>query len=74
MALAADKSAAENRWVSFKEIVESVYCSDPQHCEILPMNIFPEGFHPVSDPRELLTDDVDTKKMKESKEQSAVSA
>jgi hypothetical protein len=38
------------------------------------MNIFPEGFHPVSDPRELLLDDVDTKKMKESLEPSSVSA
>jgi len=54
MALAADKSAEENRWVSFKEIVESVYCSDPQNCEILPMEIFPDGFKPAENPADLL--------------------
>ncbi len=59
MALAADKSAEENRWVSFKEVVSSVYCSDPQSCEILPMDVFPEGFQPTADPRELLVPDVD---------------
>lgn len=64
MALAADKSAEENRWVSFKEIVESIYCSDPMNCEILPMDVFPEGFQPASDPKDLLTDDVDTVKEK----------
>lgn len=64
MALAADKSADENRWVSFKEIVESIYCSDPTSCEILPMDVFPEGFQPAKDPRDLLTDDVDTQKAK----------
>mmetsp|Transcript_19796 Transcript_19796/g.28894 ORF Transcript_19796/g.28894 Transcript_19796/m.28894 type:complete len:426 (-) Transcript_19796:47-1324(-) len=63
MALAADKSAAENRWVSFKEVVESVYCKDPQNCEILPMNIFPEGFQPAADPRDLLIPDVDAVKV-----------
>lgn len=74
MALAADKSAAENRWVSFKEVVASVYCSDPLNCEILPMNVFPEGFQPASDPRSLLVDDVDTVKEKDSLIQKAVSA
>ncbi|GFH60402.1 hypothetical protein CTEN210_16878 [Chaetoceros tenuissimus] len=64
MALAADKSAEENRWVSFKEIVESIYCSDPMNCEILPMDVFPAGFQPASDPKDLLTDDVDTVKEK----------
>lgn len=66
MALAADKSAAENRWVTFKEIVESVYCADPLNCQILPVDVFPKGFQPSSDPKDLLTDDVDTKKTKES--------
>jgi len=66
MALAADKSAAENRWVSFKEIVTSIYCTDPQSCEILPMDVFPEGFQPAADPRDLLLDDVDMQKEKES--------
>merc|ERR1711957_993789 len=54
MALAADKSAEENRWVTFKEIVESVYCKDATNCEILPDNVFPEGFKPASVPQELL--------------------
>lgn len=36
MALAAGKSAEEGRWVKFSEIPETVYCSDPTHCEILP--------------------------------------
>jgi len=62
MALAADKSAAENRWVSFREIVESVYCKDPTHCEVV-LDAFPEGFRPISDPRQLLVPDVDTKKI-----------
>lgn len=71
MALAADKSAAENRWVTFKEIVESVYCADPLNCQILPVDVFPKGFQPSSDPKDLLTDDVDTKKTKESLAASA---
>ena len=62
MALAADKSAAENRWVSFKEVVESVYCKDPTNCEVLPVEIFPEGFKPAGDPKDLLLPDVDEKK------------
>ena len=62
MALAADKSAEENRWVSFKEVVSSVYCQDDQNCEILPMDIFPEGFQMSGDPRDLLLPDVDEQK------------
>ena len=62
MALAADKSAAENRWVSFQEVVQSVYCKDPMSCEILPMDVFPEGFQMTGDPKDLLTPDVDEKK------------
>ena len=54
MAIAADKSAEENRWVSFREIVESVYCENPQNCELLPVDVFPEGFKPTSDPKDLL--------------------
>lgn len=66
MAIAADKSAAENRWVSFREIVEQVYCSSPTECQLLASSdLFPEGFKPVGKPQELLTPDVDTqKKMK----------
>jgi len=48
-----------NRWVSFKEVVASVYCSNPLNCEILPMDCFPEGFQPAADPRELIIPDVD---------------
>jgi len=59
MALAADKSADENRWVSFSEVVQQVYCKDATSCEILPENVFPEGFKPSSDPKELLIPDVD---------------
>lgn len=36
MAIAAGKSAEENRWVKFSEIPETVYCSDPLKCEIMP--------------------------------------
>jgi len=63
MALAADKSAEENRWVSFGEIVKSVYCKDPLNCEILPENVFPEGFKPTMDSRDLLLPDVDALKV-----------
>lgn len=63
MALAADKSAEENRWVSFSEIVESVYCSTPTECQdVLSMSVFPEGFQPTTDARSLLVPDVDQKK------------
>jgi len=56
MAIAADKSAAENRWVQFREIVEQVYCKDATSCEIVSQgDIFPEGFRPVSKPEDLLT-------------------
>jgi len=62
MALAADKSAAENRWVTFSEIVQSVFCKDPYNCEILPENVFPDGFNPQTNPSDLLIPDVDEKK------------
>merc|ERR1712129_134415 len=55
MAVAADKSAAENRWVSFSEVVESVYCSNPTSCELIAQSdIIPEGFRPTGNPKELL--------------------
>lgn len=55
MAQAADKSAAENRWVTFREIVEQVYCATPQQCEILAQSdVFPEGFKPTTNPADLL--------------------
>jgi len=55
MAIAADKSAEENRWVSFREIVESVYCENPTECQMIAnSDIFPEGFRPKSKPEDLL--------------------
>ena len=60
MAIAADKSAAENRWVTFREIVEQVYCSSPTECQLLAQSeLFPQGFKPVGKPGELLVPDVD---------------
>ena len=35
MSLAADKSAAEGRWVSFSEFEETVVCTDPMNCKIV---------------------------------------
>ena len=49
MSLAADKSAAENRWVKFSEIIETVYCSSPTECSLIANDdMFPEGFKPSS--------------------------
>ena len=62
MALAADKSAEENRWVSFKEIVASVNCNSPTDCELIDSDVFPEGFIPTSVAEDLLTPSVDEKK------------
>eukprot|EP00527_Entomoneis_sp_CCMP2396_P007048 CAMPEP_0198139992 /NCGR_PEP_ID=MMETSP1443-20131203/3220_1 /TAXON_ID=186043 /ORGANISM="Entomoneis sp., Strain CCMP2396" /LENGTH=430 /DNA_ID=CAMNT_0043802293 /DNA_START=54 /DNA_END=1346 /DNA_ORIENTATION=- len=63
MALAADKSAAENRWVSFQEIVKSVYCRTPTECELVAnSDIFPDGFKPRADPSDLLLPDFDSQK------------
>jgi len=55
MAIAADKSAAENRWVTFREIVESVFCSSPTECDLLSQSdAFPEGFKPAAAAKDLL--------------------
>jgi len=55
MSIAADKSAAENRWVTFREVVEQVYCTSPTQCQMVAQSdIFPEGFRPTSDPKDLL--------------------
>lgn len=55
MAIAADKSAKENRFVKFSEIVSEVYCDGPTNCELVAgSDIFPEGFKPAEDPRDLL--------------------
>jgi len=63
MALAADKSAEEQRWVNFSEIVTEVYCANPTSCDVMAQSdVLPEGFRPVTDPRDLLLPDVDQQK------------
>lgn len=63
MALAADKSAEEQRWVKFNEIVTEVYCNNPTSCDMMAQSdVLPEGFRPVDDPRDLLLPDVDQQK------------
>ncbi len=63
MAMAADKSAAENRWVPFREIVQQVYCASPSECLLLAQSdLFPEGFKPSTDPRDFLLPDADQQK------------
>jgi predicted dehydrogenase len=63
MAIAADKSAAENRWVKFNEIVQEVYCSSPTECELVAQDkMFPEGFRPTENAEDLLIPDVDSQK------------
>lgn len=63
MAMAADLSAAENRWVSFREIVEQVYCASPTECQIIASSeLFPEGFKPVGEAGSLLLPREDEKK------------
>ena len=54
MSLAADKSAAEGRWVKFSEIIEQVYCSSPTECSLIANDaMFPEGFKPTKSLEEL---------------------
>mmetsp|Transcript_16838 Transcript_16838/g.36516 ORF Transcript_16838/g.36516 Transcript_16838/m.36516 type:complete len:128 (-) Transcript_16838:79-462(-) len=71
MSLAADKSAAENRWVKFSEIIEQVYCSSPTECSLLAnSDMFPDGFKPASGIDEIgkiVVPDVDQKKEKDGK-------
>ncbi|OEU17705.1 myo-inositol 2-dehydrogenase putative [Fragilariopsis cylindrus CCMP1102] len=63
MAIAADKSAAENRWVKFSEIIKEVYCASPTECELISQDsMFPEGFRPTVNPEDLLVPDVDKQK------------
>lgn len=63
MAIAADKSAAENRWVSFSEVVEQVYCDSPTECHVVAQSeLFPEGFRPSANPRDLLSPDYDERR------------
>ena len=60
MALAADKSTEENRWITSKEIVESVYCSYPVDCDTLPVVLSPQGMQAAPNAKVLLIDNVDT--------------
>ena len=63
MAIAADISAAENRWVKFNEVVQTVYCKTATECELVAQSdVFPEGFKPATDPKQLLLPDVDAVK------------
>ena len=66
MSLAADKSAAENRWVKFSEIIEQVYCSSPTECSLLvDSDVFPKGFKPTKSITELdniVVPDIDQQK------------
>jgi len=55
MAAAADKSAKENRWVKFNEVVQEVYCKSPTECELVAQSdILPQGFRPTTNPEDLL--------------------
>ena len=66
MSLAADKSAAEGRWVKFSEVIEQVYCSSPTECLLLvDSDVFPDGFKPTKSIKELdnlVVPDVDQQK------------
>jgi myo-inositol 2-dehydrogenase/D-chiro-inositol 1-dehydrogenase len=54
MSLAADKSAAEGRWVKPSEIIQQVYCESPDSCSLLAnSDVFPENFKPVGDIKDL---------------------
>jgi len=68
MSLAADKSAAENRWVKPNEVIQQVYCSSPTECQLIANDeMFPEGFRPSSSIKELdrlVVPDVDAQKTK----------
>jgi len=63
MAIAADVSAKEGRWVKFSDVVRSVYCKSPLECELVAStDVFPEGFKPTGSVADLLTPDYDAKK------------
>merc|ERR1712176_1063788 len=64
MAIAADKSAKENRWVEFKEIIQEVYCSSLTECSLVSQDdIFPVGFRPSTNAEDLLLPDADQQKV-----------
>lgn len=66
MSLAADKSAAEGRWVKFSEVIEQVYCSSPTECSLLvDSDVFPDGFKPtksLKDLQNIVVPDIDQQK------------
>jgi len=63
MAIAADISAKENRWVKFSDVVQTVYCKSPLECELVAnSDVFPEGFRPSGNPADLLLPDADSQK------------
>merc|ERR1711923_643106 len=63
MAIAADKSAAENRWVRFDEVVQSVYCTGPLECQLVAeSDVFPESFRPSANAESLLLPEYDEQK------------
>ena len=66
MALAADKSAAEGRWVSFDEFDETVVCTDPLNCTIPEVEESPEEAAVKSAEKELEIARVAAKKAKTS--------
>lgn len=67
MAIAADLSAKEGRWVKFSDVVQSVYCKTPLECELVAQSdVFPEGFKPSGNPADLLVPDYDQKKAEKS--------
>jgi len=73
MALAADKSAEEDRWVPFSEIVQSVYCQSPTECNLLvESDVFPEGFKPSANAADLLIPDVDQQKEEEAEKKTGL--
>jgi len=71
MAIAADKSAAEDRWVKFNEIVQEVYCASPTECALVAQDeMFPKGFRATEKAEDLLVPDVDKQKSGEGSEGS----
>jgi len=67
MAIAADISAKEGRWVKFSDVVQSVYCKSPLECELVAStDVFPEGFRPNGKVADLLTPDYDQQRKEKS--------
>ena len=68
MAIAADKSAKENRWVTFSEVISDVYCADPNNCSLMAgSDAIPEGFKPATTADELLIPEYDKQQTEDKK-------